>query len=173
MLPGKGFGVYIRRENIMQAKFGGAMKGALAVLLFASAFAPISFAQGASDPDLSGNWLDNANSAVRISLKEKDDKIQVHEQDGDRVIVDYTCNLNGQQCNFKEEGRKATVTLYYNGPKLVEITECGNQVEKRTFALAQDGKTLQVDTIPLSSQGKTSTRTYRKEDAQVAKNNTQ
>lgn len=170
MRVGKGIGVCTLRGKISQAEIGGAMKGTLAVLLFAFAFAPNSFAQGASDPDLSGNWLDSANSGARITFKEKGDTIHVHEQDGDKVIADYSCNINGQQCDVKEEGHSTKVTLYYNGPKLVQITERGNDVEKRTFLMGQDGKTMQVEIIPLSSQGKTSTRTYQKEDAQVAKN---
>lgn len=140
------------------------MKGALAVLAIAFAFAPISFAQAAaSDPDLSGTWLDNSNSAAKITFSEKGDKIQVREMDGDRVVADYTCNLSGEQCQFKENGHPVKVTMYYNGSKLVEILERGKDVEKRRFSLNQDGKTMQVETIPMSSEGKTTTRTYQKE----------
>ena len=54
--------------------------------------------------------------------------------------------------------------------KLVEIKERGQDVEKRRFSLGQDGKTMQVEIIPLSSDAKSTTRTYQKQDSQVAKN---
>jgi hypothetical protein len=138
------------------------------VALFAAASAPL-FAQAPSNPDLSGFWLDNSNSADRITLSEKGDTIKVHEQDGERIVTDYTCNLSGKQCDIKEDGRSAKVMLYYDGSKLVEITERGHDVDKRLFSLGQDGRTMQVETIPLSPTGKTITRTFQKEDAQVAK----
>jgi hypothetical protein len=147
------------------------MKITLALMALISGFVPISLAQGpASDPDLSGTWLDGA--ASKITFNEKGDEIQVREMDGDRVIADFSCNLSGQQCDVKEAGHTVKVTMYYNGSKLVEITERGNDVEKRRFSLGQDGATMQMEIIPLSSpNGKATTRTYRKQqDSQVAKN---
>lgn len=141
--------------------------------LLTVAFSPLCFAQaGSSDPDLSGTWLDSSNSAQRITFTEKGDSIQVRESDGTRVIADYRCNLTGTQCEVKEDGKPVKVMIYYNGSKLVEIKERGNDVEKRRFSLGKDGKTMQMEVIPLSSQGKTITRSYQKEDsqAQVAKN---
>ena len=146
------------------------MKDTLAVLILAFALTPISFAQAASSPpDLSGTWLDTSNAAVKLALTEKGDKIQVREMDGDKVTADYTCALSGEQCETKEDGRPVKVMMYFNGSKLVEIKERGSDVEKRRFSLGQDGKTMQVETIPLSSSGKSSTQSYRKEDSQVAK----
>jgi hypothetical protein len=146
------------------------LKGTLAVLILAFALAPISFAQAASSaPDLSGTWLDTSNGALKLALTEKGDKIQVRETDGDRVTADYTCALSGEQCDVKEDGHPVKVMIYYNGSKLVEIKQRGSDVEKRRFSLSDDGKTMQVESIPLSSSGKSSTHTYRKEDSQVAK----
>lgn len=145
------------------------MRGSLTFFALAFAFAPILFAQGAaSPPDLSGNWVDSTNSTQKITISEKGDTIKVREMDGDRVVADYTCNLSGQPCKFKEEGRPVQVTLYYNGSKLVEFKQRGNEVEKRLFTLSNDGKTMQVETIPLSSTGKSNQRTYQKQDSQVA-----
>jgi hypothetical protein len=146
------------------------MRLSLMVLILAFALTPISFAQAASSPpDLSGTWLDSSNATAKLALTEKGDKIEVREIDGDKVTADYTCSLSGEQCDIKEDGRPVKVMIYFNGSKLVEITERGSDVEKRRFSLSQDGKTMQVETIPLSSSGKSSTHSYRKEDSQVAK----
>lgn len=145
------------------------MRGGLTFFALAFAFTPILIAQGAaSPPDLSGNWVDSSNSSQKISIDEKGDTIKVHEMDGDRVVADYTCNLSGQPCKIKEEGRPVQVTLYYNGSKLVEFKQRGNDVEKRLFTLSNDGSTMQVETVPLSSTGRTVQRTYQKQQSQVA-----
>lgn len=143
--------------------------GGLAVVVLAFVLTPMSFAQSASDPDLSGTWLDQSNANEKITLIEKGDKIQVHETDGGRVIADYTCNLSGAECKVKENGRTVSVTIYYNGPKLVEIKQRGSEAEKRRFWLGEDGKTMSVEIIPLSGEGKTTTHTYQKQDSQMAK----
>ena len=144
------------------------MKTAMAALVFGVVLVPVSLGQSASDPDLSGTWIDNSNANTRITFQEKGDKIQVHETDGDKVIADYTCNLSGQQCEIKEDGHSAKVMIYYNGSKLVEITERGSDVSKRRFSLSKDGNSMTMELIPLSSEGKTITRTYQKQDSQVA-----
>jgi hypothetical protein len=146
------------------------MRGAVTFFALAFAFAPVTFGQtAASDPDLSGTWVDSGNSAQKITINEKGNTIKVREMDGDRVAADYTCNLSGQPCNIKEDGRSVQVSLYYNGSKLVEFKQRGNEVEKRRFSLGNDGTTMLVETIPLSSTGKTVQRTYQKQDSQVAK----
>ena len=148
----------------------GAVKGGLASLIFAFVLTPTLFSQTATDPDMSGTWVENGNSASKIVFAEKGDKIQVRETDGDKVLADYSCSLSGTQCKIKEDGRDVNVMIYYNGSKLVEITERGNDVQKRRFSLSQDGKTMQMEIIPLSSAGRTITRTYQKEqDSQEAK----
>jgi hypothetical protein len=141
---------------------------AVAALVFGVVSVPLALSQSASEPDLSGNWVDSSNASDKITIQEKGNKIQVHETDGDKVTADYTCSLSGQQCESKEDGHSAKVMIYYNGSKLVEITERGSDVSKRRFSLSKDGNTMSVEIIPVSSEGNTTTRTYQKQDAQVA-----
>ena len=153
------------------AHINNAHNTTLVVLTVAFLFAPVCFAQtSSSDPDLSGTWLDNSNSAIKIAFQEKGDNIKVHQTDGDKVIADYSCNLNGTQCNVKEDGRPMKVMIYYNGSKLVEIAERGSDVEKRRFSLSSDGNTMQMEVIPMSSSGKSTTHTFQKQEPQEAKN---
>ena len=131
----------------------------MSVLFFTS----LSFAQSGSEPDLSGTWVDSANNADKITVSEKGDSIQVRETDGNKVVANYKCSLDGKQCESKEEGRSAKVMTYYNGSKLVEIVERGSEVTKRRFALSQDGKTMIVEIMPLTDESKVVTRTFQKE----------
>ena len=144
----------------------------LVLLLAVVVLSPCSFAQSSSDPDMSGTWVDQSNAGHKIDMQEKGDKIQVREMDGDRILANYTCNLTGSQCSFKEDGRTVDVMMYYNGPKLVEIKTRGSDVEKRRFTLADDGKTMQVEVIPLSGDGKTVRSTYQKQGNQVSNSKT-
>jgi hypothetical protein len=148
---------------------GGVVTGTFAVLALTFAFSSIAFAQTGSDPNLSGNWVDKSDAAKKIALTEKGDTIKVHETDGDKVIADYTCNLSGKQCDIKEDGHSAKVMMYYNGSKLVEITERGSDVTKRRFSLSQDGNTMTMELIPVSPEGNNTTRAYEKQNAQIAK----
>jgi hypothetical protein len=135
----------------------------LAVLTGVLLVTPLSFAQSGSETDLSGTWVDRANSADKITVTEAGDSIQMRETDGDKVVANYKCTLDGKQCESKEEGRSAKVMTYYNGPKLIEIIERGSDVTKRRFSLSQDGKTLVVETMPLTDESKVTTRTFQKQ----------
>lgn len=152
----------------MRCKGAIVSKIAVTAFVFAVVFVPLSCAQSPSDPDLSGTWVDSSNGSNKLILQEKGDKIQVRETEGDKVITDYTCNLTGQQCEIKEDGHPVKVMIYYNGAKLIEITERGSEVSKRRFSLSKDGTSLTMEVIPLSSEGKTTTRTYQKKNAEVA-----
>jgi len=140
------------------------MRSGLAAAIVAVLLTPLSFAQSGTQPDLSGTWVDSANNADKITVSEKGDSIQLRETDGNRVVANYACSLDGKQCESKEEGHSAKVMTYYNGSKLVEIVEHGSDVTKRRFALSQDGKTMIVEIMPLTDESKVVTRTFQKAD---------
>ena len=82
---------------------------------------------------------------------------------GDRVEVEFTCALNGQECPAKEEGHSEKIMMYFNGDKLVEIRERANGTVKQRLTVSADGKTLSVETIPLSSDEKAETQAFRRQ----------
>ena len=73
---------------------------------------------------------------------------------GDRVEADFTCPLSGKECEIKQDGRSEKAMIYYNGDKLVEIIEAHDGTTKRRLSLSADGKTLDVELVPLSSSDK-------------------
>jgi hypothetical protein len=133
----------------------------LANVLLAGVFAGPAFGQTSNvQPDVSGTWI---GPTGKIILTQKDGSLRVQSFNGDKSAADYTCNLDGRECAVKEAGRPEKVMVYFNGPKLVEIKEHGNDSEKRRFTLSADGKTLQVEMIPLSSEQKPETLTFQRE----------
>jgi uncharacterized protein YycO len=117
----------------------------------------------AQSPDLSGTWLGQSNGAQKWVLDQKSDKIHIKEMNGDKVEADFTCSLNGQECSAQEDGHSEKIMMYFNGPKLVEIRERGAETVKERMEVSADGKTLTVETVPLSSDQKSETVSFRRQ----------
>lgn len=132
----------------------------LSLLIFVSAGAlPLA----AQTPDLSGTWVANSHASQKWILEQKDGKIHIQELDNDRVEANFTCSLDGQECAAKEEGRSEKIMMYFNGTKLVKICERGNDTVKQRLEVSTDGKTLNVETVPLSSAQKAETISFRRQ----------
>jgi hypothetical protein len=127
--------------------------------------APWLLAQTLSEPDISGTWVQSSNGSIKWVLAQKDGKMHVHEMDGDRVVADFSCAINGEECAVKEDGRPEKVMMYYNGPVLVSIRERGNEVLKQRLAVSGDGKTLRVETVPFSNSEKSESMTFERQSA--------
>ena len=54
----------------------------------------------------------------------------------------------------EKTSRAEKVMMYFNGDKLVEIRERGNDAIKQRLTVSADGKTLTVETVPLDSNQK-------------------
>jgi hypothetical protein len=135
----------------------------LAIVVLSGTFAAAAFGQASNaPPDISGSWVNTANGANKMVLTEKDGKLRVQEfNGGDKPAADYLCALDGRECAVKEDGRSEKVMVYFNGPKLVEIKERGNDTVKRRFTLSADGKTLEVEMVPLSGEQKPEKLTFQ------------
>jgi hypothetical protein len=117
----------------------------------------------AQTPDLSATWLSDSDGAVKWILTQKPGEIQVQELNGDRVEANFTCPLNGNTCSVKENSRAEKVMMYFNGDKLVEIRERGNDAIKQRLTVSADGKTLTVETVPLDSNQKANKTSFRRQ----------
>jgi uncharacterized protein YycO len=119
----------------------------------------------AQTPDLSGTWQSQSNGAQKWVLDQKSDKIHIKEMEGDKVEADFTCSLYGQECPVKLDGRSEKITMYFNGDKLVELHDRGSETIKQRLAVSADGKTLTVETVPLSSDQKVETESFSRQSS--------
>ena len=134
----------------------------LATVVLSGILAAPMFGQASNaQPDVSGTWVGGAGKMI---LNEKDGKLHLQSFNGNSLASDYTCALDGSECAIKEAGHSEKVMVYFNGPKLVEIKERGSDTGKRRFTLSQDGKTLQVEVVPLNSDQKPETLTFQRQD---------
>lgn len=113
-----------------------------------------AWGQPVAQPDYSGTWRQQSDSAVQFVVEEKDDSIHVKEWRGTVVTADYTCNTLGKECKVKSGGHTTTVSFWFNGPKLVELETRGSTVTRRRFELADSGKTLNIELSPIVPEGK-------------------
>lgn len=139
------------------------MKIAILAAMIAGTCSPGMLAQTSTKPDISGTWVESTNEAIKWVFTSKDDSMHVREMDGDRLVADFTCVVDGQECAVKEDGRPLKVMLYYNGPVFVAIRERGNDVTKERITVSPDGKTLEVETVPLSETQKSEKLTFERQ----------
>jgi hypothetical protein len=65
-------------------------------------------------------------------------------------------------------GHDVTISLYFNGPKLVEMETRGSEVLKRQFGLVAQGDGMQVELIPIVSDGKPDTQQFKRTQLSAA-----
>ena len=122
----------------------------------------VSAAWAADRPDLNGKWqLDPAHSQLNES-KLKSRILSIHQTDGSIAITDeitdtsgktrkleFQCATDGQDCKVPHES--TTVSMYYNGPRLVLLESRGSDnVVKSRLTTGQDGKTLQMEILHIA-----------------------
>lgn len=109
---------------------------------------------------LSGNWQSQGGSAERWVIEEKSDTIRIsHSTPGDKP-AEVECNSLGRECEWKHDGKKGTVSMYFNGPKLIQLETRGSEIVKRRFTVLPDGNTLEVEIIPVVPTGSSQTARF-------------
>ena len=68
----------------------------------------------------------------------------------------------GRECEIKDSGRQAKVSMWFSGPKLVELETKGSEVVKRRFALSGQGDTMELEVIPIVPVGRSETKLLKR-----------
>lgn len=97
------------------------------------------------------------------------DSIRMTNSNGTQTVTEFECNTVGKECAVKDAGRKSKVSMWFNGPKLVELETKGAQVVKRRFSIAGDGDAMELETIPIAPAGKVETSHFKRVPPVVAK----
>jgi len=95
-----------------------------------------------------------------------DNSIRVTQLEGSNKVADFTCGTAGTSCEVKTAGKKATVSMWFNGPLLVEMETKGSDVVKRRFKILSQGDVMEMEVIPIVPSGKTETFQFKR--AQLA-----
>lgn len=124
--------------------------------------------QSGARPNLTGTWkLAPAKSDVHEKLSnvvwvidQKDSTIHLSESattvDGKDWKVEFDCPTNGKECSVNEPGQAAKLSLWYNGPALIEMEFRGHNREnvlKKKITVGADGKVLQIEVTRIVPPG--------------------
>lgn len=119
---------------------------------------------------LMGSWqveAADAKDASSWTLQSSPDGMHIAGSEGGKTVVEVDCKM-GQECDIKDAGHRAKLTMYFNGGKLVQNETIGSRVIRRRFTVLDDG-TMQVELIPLEPEGKTETVVFKRVPDEAAK----
>jgi len=141
----------------------------LSVLVLASsAFAD----DDSSRAKLMGRWQQsdgNGETKSTWDLEGLGTSIHVTNSKGTQTVAEFECNTVGKECAVEDAGRRSKVSMWFNGPKLVELETRGAEIVKRRFIITGDGDTMDLETIPIAPSGKVETAHFKRIPSAVAK----
>jgi hypothetical protein len=131
-----------------------------------------AFAGDADRAKLMGGWeSQNGTGSNKETwlFEAKGDAVHVTYLQGDKKLAEFECDTDGKDCATKVGGHSAKVSLWFNGPKLVELETRGSEVVKRRFAVAGAGEEMDLEIIPIASDSKAETLHFKR--ARIAAGN--
>jgi hypothetical protein len=119
---------------------------------------------GTAESGATSNW----------TFSEQGNSIHVTHLEGGTKVADFNCAINGSSCEVKEGGKKATMSMWFNGPKLVQMETKGSEVVKRRFAIVSQGDAaggvMEMEIFPLVPDGKTETVRFKRTQLSAPRN---
>ncbi len=108
---------------------------------------------------VSGEWQTGNGSGKAESwvIREKDDDVHIARSRNGEKAMEFDCNTRGRECQVEDSGKPVKVSLWFNGPVLVELETRGSEVLKRRFKPMGDGNGLELETTLISSGGRPET----------------
>jgi hypothetical protein len=120
--------------------------------------------EAADRAKLAGEWqIEEAGAKdvpSRWMLEEKGESYRISAATAGQPEFAYECNTLGRDCEIKDNGKSAKVSLYFNGPNLVEFVTRGSDVVKRRFSAKDDE--LVVEVTPVVPPGKSEIIRYKR-----------
>ena len=122
-------------------------------LAFVSLYMAAAFGADAADrAKLAGSWQDNGTVWV---IEDKGGTVRLTRSEGSHAVAEFECKLGGSECEGKDSGHKARVSLWFNGAALVAMETKGSEVIKRRFEISPEGDVLELQTILITPAGAT------------------
>jgi hypothetical protein len=109
---------------------------------------------------LLGSWQrqdDSGKGTTVWVLEVKGMALHITESLGDKKISEIECIPKGAECEGTVEGKKAAVTMYYDGPALVQFETRGSDVTRRRFTVTGQPDMMNIEVMPIVGAGKAET----------------
>ena len=106
-----------------------------------------------------GSWTGDAINGAPVTwvFEDKGDSLKIDQMKGGEKLAEFECNTMGRECEMKEAGKKATVSMWFNGSKLVQLETKCSDIVKRRFEVNAKGDAMDVEITPISQGGKAET----------------
>jgi len=130
---------------------------ALAAMLL---WVPVLADDASARAQLIGAWQQQDDSGKGISVwvvETKDNSLHITNSQGDQKLSEIDCNPTGAECEGTASGKKTKVTMYFNGPTLVQLETVGQDVVKRQFTVREQPDILELEVIPIIGNAKSET----------------
>lgn len=114
---------------------------------------------------LIGSWQrqdDSAKAASVWLLEVKGAALHITESIGEQKVSEFECPPKGADCEGTIEGKKASVTMYYDGPALVEFVTRGSDVTRRRFTVTGPDDMMEIKVMPIVGTDKAETLHLRR-----------
>lgn len=114
---------------------------------------------------LLGSWQQQGDSGKEATvwvLEVKGMALHISESRGDQKISEFECVPRGVECEGTVEGKKATVSMYYDGPALVQLETEGSDITRRRFAATGQPDVMDIEVKPIIGAAKAETLHLKK-----------
>jgi len=129
---------------------------AFAVLLLG---VPVLGDDASARAQLMGAWQQQDASGKGISVwvvETKGNALHITNSQGDQKLSEIECKPGGE-CEGTASGKKSKVTMYFNGPTLVQLETVGSDVIKRQFTVREQPDMMEIEVIPIIGSAKLET----------------
>lgn len=98
---------------------------------------------------LLGTWQDDSSKATVWVLEMRGDALHITESLGDQKVSEFHCPPKGAECEGTVKGMKAVMTMYYQGPALVQFETIGAAVTRRRFTATGQLDMMDIEVMPI------------------------
>ena len=124
---------------------------------------------GDTRANLIGNWQADSAADGSWNLETKGtDMLRVTYSVANQKPVQYECVVTGKECQIKDAGKSAKISMWFNGGKLIALETKGDEVVKRRFSVGEKGDTLEIEVFPITPSGATQTLHFKRAHAEQA-----
>ena len=121
---------------------------------------PVLADDASARAQLIGSWQQQDASGKGISVwvvETKGNALRITNSQGDQKLSEIECRPSGAECEGTASGKKTKVTMYFNGPTLVQLETEGSDVIKRQFTVKEQPDTMEIEVSPIIGNVKSET----------------
>ena len=117
---------------------------------------PVLADDASARAQLIGAWQQQDDSGKGISVwvvESKANSVHITNSQGDQKLSEIECKP-GAECEGTASGKKSKVTMYFNGPTLVQLETVGSDVIKRQFTVREQPDMMEIEVMPIIGSAK-------------------